>query len=53
MTAARERLVRVVAEALHAIGCADDECDGSDLGGYESDAIAVVAAMEADEHSHG
>lgn len=37
--------VEKAAEVLHEMSCADDECDGSDMGGYESEAEAVVAAV--------
>ena len=40
------KIVQAVAEALHEIGCADDECDGSDMGSYDSDAEAVLDVVE-------
>lgn len=47
---ASDDAVERAALVLHTESCADDECDGSDLGSYESDArAALVAALTGGE----
>ena len=40
-----ERIATLAALALHESLCADDDCDGSDMGSYEQDAAHVAAVL--------
>ena len=40
-----ERIAGLAALALHESLCADDDCDGSDMGSYEQDAAHVAAVL--------